>query len=205
MKRKILFIATVIVCLALLATGTMAYYSSKVTTHNVITSGGVEIALVDSIVGGEETRNEDGGLTGWTISDIMPGTQVKKNVAVRNTGMAEAWVRLKLTLTITDGSQEELPLEMEVGQEVVPLVSYTLDSDTWLEQGGYIYFRKPLPAGGITPSLFADDLVSIHRLMGNRYQNSTITISVQAQAVQTANNPIPDGKDVTAVKGWPVD
>ena len=41
--------------------------------------------------------------------------------------------------------------------------------------------------------------------MGNRYQNSTITISVQAQAVQTANNPIPDGKDVTAVKGWPVD
>ena len=39
--------------------------------------------------------------------------------------------------------------------------------------------------------------------MGNEYQNCTAKIIINAQAVQTANNPIPEGGSVIDIKGWP--
>ena len=39
--------------------------------------------------------------------------------------------------------------------------------------------------------------------MGNEYQNCTAKIFVSAQAVQSANNPIPEGGTVTDIPGWP--
>ena len=39
--------------------------------------------------------------------------------------------------------------------------------------------------------------------MGNEYQNSTATVTVTAEAVQTANNAIPEGGSVTDIPGWP--
>ena len=56
MKKKILLVTAVVICLAIAATGTLAYFTSDDVAHNVITSGGVNIELV------EKTEGEDGTL-----------------------------------------------------------------------------------------------------------------------------------------------
>ena len=45
MKRKLLILSVLAICLAILAAGTFAYFTSEDTAHNVITSGGVKIAV----------------------------------------------------------------------------------------------------------------------------------------------------------------
>ena len=47
MKKKILLVTAVVICLAIAATGTLAYFTSDDVAHNVITSGGVNIELVE--------------------------------------------------------------------------------------------------------------------------------------------------------------
>ena len=45
MKRKLLILSVLVICIATLAAGTLAYFTSEGTAHNVITTGGVEIAV----------------------------------------------------------------------------------------------------------------------------------------------------------------
>lgn len=59
MKKKILFIAAVVVCIAIAAAGTLAYFTSERTAHNVITTGKIDIEVI------EKTRDEDGNLIDW--------------------------------------------------------------------------------------------------------------------------------------------
>ena len=103
MKKKILLVAAVVMCLAIATAGTLAYFTSEDTAHNVITSGDVNIELV------EQTKKEDGTLVEFPeegIKGVMPGTSASKIVQVKNTGDNDAWGRLKMEATITgeDGS-----------------------------------------------------------------------------------------------------
>lgn len=69
MKKKILLVAAVVMCLAIATAGTLAYFTSEDTAHNVITSGDVNIELV------EQTKKEDGTLVEFPeegIKGVMP-------------------------------------------------------------------------------------------------------------------------------------
>lgn len=196
MKRKLFFIAVIVICLSLTAYGTLAYYTAEQTAHNVITTGNVKIVLNDEIKGGEKTDN------GWSIDGVMPSNSVEKIVSVTNTGKADAWVRLKVDLTITaaDG-KEQLPTKMELpgGDGVIDLVSYTL-GNKWAEHDdGFIYYNEILKKGETTPSLFQNDLVKFANEMDNAYQNCKVTITISAQAVQSDNNAATYDK----AQGWP--
>lgn len=193
MKRKLFFIAVIVICLSLTAYGTLAFFTAEDTAHNVITTGNVDIILVDSIKDGEKTEN------GWSLSGVMPGQQVTKPVSVKNTGSGEAWIRVKVTLDILGADQEELPQTIETQSGKFDVVSYVLDSDDWQLHDGFVYYTKPVPAGKSTNSLFKDDIVQFAKQMGNEYQNCHVSIYVEAEAVQTANN----GKTVLDAKGWP--
>lgn len=54
MKKKILTVAAIAICLAVLASGTLAYFTAEDQVHNVITSDAVDIAI-------EEWKDEVGG------------------------------------------------------------------------------------------------------------------------------------------------
>ena len=64
MKKKILLVAAVVMCLAIATAGTLAYFTSEDTAHNVITSGDVNIELV------EQTKKEDGTLV--EFPELLP-------------------------------------------------------------------------------------------------------------------------------------
>lgn len=191
MKKRLLALAVAVSCLAAAAGGTVAYFTAEDTAHNVITSGGVNIEVV------EKTRDAGGVLLDFPedgIKGVMPGTDVSKIVSVKNTGASEAWIRVRVEETVRSSGGEELPLELENG---VPVMSYTPGEDWTLSEDGWYYCEKPVPAGQSTGVLF--DTVSFAPEMGNEYQNCTANLLITAQAVQTANN----GETALTAAGWP--
>ncbi len=187
-KRKLLLIAAIILVLAVAAGGSIAFFTAEDTAHNVITTGNVDISVVETMLDGTERKNFPAeGITG-----VLPGMTVSKIVQVRNTGGAEAWIRVRVGVSARNGAQEALNTDV---------VKFSVE-DPWIDGGdGYYYYTKAVPAAGDTDILFRE--VRFDPNMGNEYQNSTVYVTVEAEAVQTANNPIPAGGTVRDVAGWP--
>lgn len=185
MKKKILLVTAVVICLSIAASGTLAYFTAENVTNNVIASGGVDIELV------EQTEGEDGTLVDFPtegVKGVMPGADISKIVSVKNTGESEAWIRLRVVASIkaTDGTN--LPAEV---------MDYEISENWYMDLDGYIYYTKPVAPGESTDILF--DTVHFAPDMGNEYQNCTANITISAQAVQTSNN----GSTIMEAAGWP--
>ena len=183
MKKRIFTIALIVICLAVFATGTLAYFTSEATAHNVITSGYVDIELVEKHIdgsGAEVDFPEDG------IEGVMPGMSVSQIVSVKNTG-AEAWIRVSVAKAITAADGSKLSADV---------ISYQVDEAKWLEKDGYYYYRTPVAPGESTEALFEEILFSGE--MDNTYQNCKTEITIAAEAVQAANN----GTTVEEAAGW---
>jgi len=185
MKKKILTIALIVICLAVVAGGTLAAFTAEGIARNVITTGKVGVELVEKHIdaSGAKVDFPKDGVTG-----VMPGTSVSKIVSVKNTG-AEAWIRVAVEKKVTaaDGSA----LKSDV-------VSFKVDDTKWQLKDGYYYYLEPVATGESTDILF--DEVDFAASMGNEYQGCKVEIIVAAQAVQTANN----GTTIEEVTGWPV-
>ena len=181
MKRKILILSVLAICIATLAAGTLAYFTSEGKAHNVITTGGVEITVQEWADKDKQTPFED-------LEGIMPGMTVTKIAEIKNTGASDAWIRVLITKNIQlagDGTPNTDLLELNLN-----LTDWALGED------GYLYYNKALKPGEVTEPIFT--AVTFKPDMGNEYQNATATVDVSAQAVQTANN----GDTVMAAKGW---
>ena len=210
MKRKVLIGAVLAIALSLVAGGTLAYFTAESEAHNVITSGKVDITIV-------ETQMSDEGLEvefpKEGISGVMPGGEVSKIVTVKaKEDSAQSWVRVwvnvgisepgdpilnptikNLPLTITNASGEEIDvvtMEFNLG---------TAEGQWTKGEDYYYYYNSPIDSGEVTEPLFKD--VKFAPEMGNEYQNCNVIIDIYAEAIQTANNLIPEGGDITDV--WP--
>ena len=194
MKKKVLLLLVVALCMTAFTTGTLAYFTGEDTAHNVITTGGVNIAIVEKqAVQGEDGTTEidfpKNGITG-----VMPGTTVSKIVKVQNTGASEAWIRVKVDARITSAPTEQNPNGTALNTSVM---EYDIQSNDWENKDGYYYYKQPVASGELTAALF--NAVTFSKDMDNTYQNCTANIEIYAQAVQTANN----GATVLEAKGWP--
>lgn len=191
MKKKLLLTAAIAICFAIVASGTVAYFASEDTAHNIITTGGVSIEVV------EKTQDANGTFVDFPaegIKGVVPGADVSKIVSVENIGESEAWIRVQVEAAIKAEDGSTLPLELE---DSAPVMTYTAGDRWTLGADGYYYYDKPVAAGKSTDILF--DTVSFSAQMGNEYQNCTANIIISAQAVQTANN----GNTVQEAQGWP--
>ena len=190
MKKKILTIAGLLVCLSVSIAGSMAYFTAEEKVHNVITTGEIGIELVEW---GNEERTEPFPEDG--VDGVMPGTKVTKIVEVKNTGSNAAWVRVKVDKAIDlSGTEDDAKADLN-------LITIDFNTEYWIDgKDGYYYYKKALDKNAVTEPLFRT--VTFAGEMDNLYQNAEASVDVQAYAVQTANNPIPEGKDVTAVAGW---
>ena len=169
---------------------TFAYFSEEVNSNSIVISMGVfktdyqDDNLLDAL---------DKPLFGTPI-DIMPGQVVKKNVLVKNVGTIPVYVRAKLTANIQLS-------EREVGNENLldySLIEYAIDTEHWQYQDGYYYYLTPLHGGKSTKSLLSS--VTFSSLMGNLYKDSSITLTVNMEIVQSNGN----GPTVFDATGWPV-
>lgn len=182
MKRKIAILAVLVICVASVAAGSLAYFNAEGTAHNVITTGGVEITL--------QEWADDERLTPFeNLTGIMPDTRVTKIAEVKNTGASPVWVRVLVTKSI------ELTRE---GTPNTDMVALNINTAAWSAGAdGYYYYNSALAPGETTVPIFTE--VTFRPEMGNEYQNATATVDVTAQAVQTANN----GATAAEAAGWP--
>ena len=190
MKKKLLLLAMMVICAAVLAPGTLAYFTAEDTAHNVITTKSVDIKI-------EEWQNQVGNPYPTELISVMPGTTVSKIVTVKNME-ASSYIRAKFEIIITrkDGSVMELSSET-----LEKIISLTMNGEDWLRKEGdseWWYYNAPV-AGGDSTNAFFTEVVFDGMNMTNEYQNCTAQINVKAQAVQTANN----GATVMEAAGWP--
>lgn len=189
MKKRIVAIALIVLCLSLVAGGTLAYYTKSAVAHNVITSGSVDIAI-------EEWQKQGDKLVPYPDDpiSIMPGDTVSKIATVKNND-AEAFIRAKAEIVITDEKGKEKSL---TDAEKAALIALTMNTDDWQEKDGWWYYSKAVPTGTSTTALFTEAAFSGPKIT-NEYQNCTFEIVVHAQGVQTANN----GTTALEANGWP--
>ena len=181
-KRRILAIALIAIGLSAVATGTYAYFVAEETAYNVITTGALFMDLV------EET--EDG--SPWPvegIKDVLPCMEVGKVVYVANRGSVPFFTRIQKETTVIPGPGVMAELTDE-------FISVNINTECWIEQGGFYYYYRILQPGEKTEPLFT--AVTFAPEMTNDYQNSTVEIYVLAQAVQSDNN----GYDPLMALGW---
>lgn len=176
-KTKVLSAAVVAIALATVATGTLAYFTDSTIAHNVITSGAVDIDLIEKqLIPGDNGEDTYVDYPTETIEGVMPGMQVSKIVTVQNNEQ-KAWVRVKVTPTITLNGQ---------GTPNTAFIELDFNEEDWEEgDDGYWYYKKPLDEGETTEPLFTT--VTFSKDMGNEYQNCTVAIQVEAEAIQHAN------------------
>lgn len=189
MKKRILAMAIVMICLSVLASTTLAYFTDTATARNVITSGGIDIRIV-------EQQLVDGALVPYPGGSIpvMPDTTVSKIVSVENTAQS-AWIRAGYTVTVYDAENKAMDIPAE---ELEKVIGITPNSSTWTPAGAWWYYNIAVVPGGWTAPLF-EEVVFSGPDMDNKYQGCRVVVDVTAQAVQAANN----GTNVWEAVGWP--
>ena len=191
MKKKLLTVAAIAICLATLAGGTLAYFTAEDQVHNVITSDAVDISI-------EEWQDEE-----QTIPypdepiEVMPGATISKIVTVRN-NEAKSWVRANFEIIITDANGDRMELSPET---LASIVTVAVNGEHWqqkTDEFNWWYYSDAVATGVATEPLFTE-VVFDGPNMTNEYQNCTVEINVYAQAVQTAHN----GDSALEAAGWP--
>lgn len=185
MKKRIMVLALLVICISIAAYGTLAYFTYEDTATNIITAGNLKIELINTSAAADGTS-----VPAEDVYDVMPGTDVSRVVSVKNVGGHAAWVRVAVdrTILLADG----------VTGEVDPgLVELDINMADWSERDGYYYYNRPLYPGVTTEPIFT--VITFSTSMGNMYQHSTAVVAVDAQATQVANN----GGSVFDAAGWP--
>lgn len=182
MKKRMLTAALALCCLAVLATGTLAYFTAEETAQNVITMGSLKMKLVELDEKGEPWED---------VENIVPGMEVTKKAYVENNGSVDFYTRVKITTRYVNEQGKKLP-ELNTG-----LVELNLSEDWKPGNDGFYYYKEPVAPGEETKPLFTT--VTFSTEMGNEYQNVKVIIDLDAQAVQSRNN----GESALEATGWP--
>ncbi len=189
MKKKMISIAAIVICLSILTSGTLAYRTVADTARNVITSNGIDVELVEQQLVGDT-------LVAYPNTEIpvMPTTEVSKIVSAKN-NEAPAWIRMKYTMTVTDADNKILDISQE---DLAKVILINTNDENWTEKDGWFYYNTAVNKDETTKPLFTEVTFSGPN-MDNTYQQTTVKINVVVQAVQKANN----GTTVLDATGWP--
>lgn len=182
-KKRIVLLAALICIIAVVATGTLAYFTAEETVNNVITTGVLDMDLVEETTGGVPfPTEEEGGIGG-----VMPGQVVDKVAYIVNTGNVDLYARVKITTTCVNPAGEALPLE-----------GITLDYNTtdWTEKDGWYYYNKVVKPGEKTTPIIKT--VTFDVSLGNEYMDAHVEVLVEAQSVQVKHN----GESALEAAGW---
>lgn len=181
-KQRLLVIALFAIVMTLFTQGTLAYYSTVGTATNVVTSGKIRFLIHERTDQGTEFPEE--GVY------IIPGDIVSKEVTIESDCDHPFYLRVKVVYGI---NAEDLSVE--------DCFKLNINGDFWEYHEGWYYYKSPVEPGQTTPHVFSHVEI-VGAKVDNSYIGKTLTLSVVAQAVQSENNPIRDGKTYTAA-GWP--
>ena len=183
-KLKIFVVALVMALLTFLSHTTLAYYQTVGKATNVVTSGNIKFIIHETTDQGKEFPEE--GVY------IMPGDVVSKRVSIESICEHPFYLRVKLVYGV---DSKELTAE--------ECFKLNLNEEHWELHDGWYYYKNIVNPAETTPYIFSHVEI-VGAKVNNDYLGKTLTLTVDAQAVQSENNPITDGKTYTA-SGWPIE
>ncbi len=181
-KLKLAVVALAAALAAFMGQATLAYYQAVGTATNVVTSGNIRFIIHETTDQGKEFPKE--GVY------IVPGDVVSKKVTIENDCGHPFYLRVKPVYGIDSG---ELSAE--------DCFKLNINEEQWEYYDGWYYYKATVDPHETTSQVFSHvEIVGAE--MDNAYLGKTLTLTVNAQAVQSENNPITDGHTYTA-SGWP--
>lgn len=179
---KLLAVALAASVLTFMSQGTLAYYSTVGRATNVVTSGNIRFIIHETTDQGTEF-SKDGVY-------IVPGDIVSKRVSIESDCEHPFYLRVKVVYGV---NSEELPAE--------DCFKLNINEEHWELHDGWYYYKEVVDPDETIPYVFSH-VEMVGSKVDNRYIGKTLTLTVNAQAVQSENNPLDDGKVYTA-SGWP--
>ena len=182
-KRKVLVKSIIVCLLAILAAGTLAFFTDYDTAYNVISMGMIDIAVHETTI---DEQGKEIPFPEECISNIVPGMKVVKKVWVENLGTESVYVRINVERKLTPSELDPKYIHLE-----------GVNNEDWTLVGDYYYYNSAVEPDEVTTLLF--DAVRFDKYMPNPYRKSKVEVIVKAEAVQVKNN----GETVFDAVGWP--
>lgn len=181
-KLKIAVVALAATALTFLSQGTLAYYQTVGKATNVVTSGNIQFIIHEMTDQG--TKFPEEGVF------IMPGDVVSKKVSIESDCDHPFYLRVRMIYSTN-------------AQDLTPedCLKLNINEEYWVLHDGWYYYKDVVNPGETTANVFSHvEIVGAKVETG--HIGKTLSLTVNAQAVQSENNPITDGNAYTA-SGWP--
>lgn len=183
-KIKIFVVALMAALMTFISTSTLAYYTAVGKATNVVTSGNIRFLIHETTDQGKEFPRE--GVY------VVPGDVVSKRVSIENDCDHPFYLRVKMVYGV---DSQELSSE--------DCFKLNIDEKHWELHDGWYYYKDIVEPGETTSDVFSHVEI-VGSKVDNSYIGKTLTITVNAQAVQSENNLVADGNAYTA-SGWPAE
>lgn len=181
-KLKVLVIAYAAIIMTFVSQSSLAYYSTIGRATNVVTSGNIRFII-------HETTDQGNAFPEEGVY-IVPGDIVSKEVKIESDCEHPFYLRVKIVYGV---NSQELSAE--------DCFKLNINDEYWELHDGWYYYKGIVNPKETTPHVFSHVEI-VGAKVDNRYIGKTLTLTVNAQAVQSENNPITDGNTYTA-SGWP--
>lgn len=116
--------------------------------------------------------------SGTDIVEKLDGSQ-KTSIAVKNTGTAVSYVRVKLVMNWVSGDGKTIsgePVNIDV----------TYDTTKWFEQDGIYYYKMPVAAVDAKPNNVTTNLLRTPIKQENAPEGYHLEVTVLAESIQAA-------------------
>ena len=181
-RTRLLLSALAAIVLTVAIGPTLAYYTTYGKATSVITSGSIQLQIHE--------KTEDGTDFPTEGVYVIPGDTVSKQVSVENVCDHPFYLRVQLLGSSTN--EDLIPQEC---------LKWEIDAQNWTYLDGYYYYDRVLQPGETTPTLFTQVQI-LGDKVDKTHVGSTLSLTVNAYAVQSKNNP---AEHPWTASGWPGD
>lgn len=176
LKRLLLFLAVLVICLSAAISDTHAYFTTQKAAYNVVTAGNIRISVTDAFSG--------------SLGNVVPSAVLPGKALVQNTGKHAAYVRIRVEKSFSSPEGAKSAPDPE-------LICLNVDSAHWKWKDGFYYYATALEPGRSTEPLFSS--ITFSPRMGDECQGCTASVRLLISAVQADNN----GSNPQSAAGWP--
>ncbi len=180
-RSRLLLIALAAILVTILTQPTLAFYTTIGKATNVVTSGDIRLMIHEKTADGSDFPAE--GVY------IIPGDIVSKQVTVENVCSHPFYLRVKLVSSTNGALSAEDCFHLDI------------DTANWTYVDGFYYYNRILQPGETTPALFTQVEI-VGSQVNQSHIGSTLSLTVNAYAVQSENNPAEAPWDAA---GWPAE
>ena len=179
-RNRLLLIALAAILLTVLTQPSLAYYTTVGKATNVVTSGNIQLMIHEKTADGSDFPTE--GVY------VIPGDIVSKQVSIENVCGHPFYLRVQL---VSGSTNEALTAD--------DCLKLDLDTENWTQVDGFWYYNRILHPGETTENLFTQVEI-VGSKVDRTFAGTTLSITVNAYAVQSENNPADHPWDAA---GWP--